>query len=119
MPCSRSRWRPARRRLGWESCSPSSACAKRPSWTARRTFADEMKELLWLVPLLPFLGALLNGVLLRARISKQAAAWIACGSVGLSCLLGIGALAGYLGSAEYAAGHSFQVDVYTWVPGGG
>ena len=46
-----------------------------------------MKELIWAIPLLPFLGALLNGVVLRGRISKQAAAWIACGVVGLAALL--------------------------------
>ena len=41
-----------------------------------------MRELLWLIPVLPFLGALLNGVLLRGRIGKRAVAWIACGVVG-------------------------------------
>ena len=31
-----------------------------------------MRELLWLVPVLPFAGALLNGFLLRNRVGKRA-----------------------------------------------
>ena len=60
------------------------------------------------MPLLPFLGALLNGVVLRHRLGKSGVAAIACGTVGLSCLLGIAAIFGYLGSAERAAGKGFE-----------
>ena len=30
-----------------------------------------MKELVWLIPMLPFLGAVLNGVVLRNRLAKN------------------------------------------------
>ena len=36
-----------------------------------------MKELVWLIPVLPFLGALLNGVILKGRIDNKAVAVIA------------------------------------------
>ena len=42
-----------------------------------------MKEWLWLIPVLPFLGALLNGVLLKGRVNKKAVGLIACGVTGL------------------------------------
>ena len=62
-----------------------------------------MKELLWIIPVLPFLGALLNGFLLRGRIGKQAVATIACGTVGLAAVLGLLVIYSYLGSPEHAA----------------
>src|SRR5512135_1357811 len=77
-----------------------------------------MKSLLWLIPLLPFLGALLNGVVLKGRISNKAVSWIACGLVGLACLIGIGAVASYLGGAEHAAGQGYVFNAYSWVPAG-
>ena len=77
-----------------------------------------MKELIWLVPLLPFLGALLNGVVLRNRLSKRGVDNVACGSVLLSLLIGMAAIGSYLGSAEYAAGEGFRKLLYTWIPAG-
>jgi NADH-quinone oxidoreductase subunit L len=77
-----------------------------------------MKEALWLVPLLPLVGTLLNGVILRNRISKRAVSIIGCGSVGLALLLGIVAIGSYLGSAEYAAHEGFEQVLYVWVPAG-
>jgi NADH-quinone oxidoreductase subunit L len=77
-----------------------------------------MKELIWIVPLLPFLGALANGVVLRGRIGKRGVAWVACGSVALSCLIGLGAIASYLGSADFAARRGFEQVLYLWVPAG-
>jgi NADH:ubiquinone oxidoreductase subunit 5 (subunit L)/multisubunit Na+/H+ antiporter MnhA subunit len=59
-----------------------------------------MLELLWLIPVLPFLGAFLNGVVLRGRIGKRAVAWIACGSVALAALLGLAMIASYAGVAQ-------------------
>ncbi len=75
-----------------------------------------MRELLWLIPVLPFAAALVNGVLLHGRIGKRAVAWIACGSVALSALLGLAIIADHFlgeGGAE-----PFQQDLYLWVPGG-
>ena len=77
-----------------------------------------MKSLIWLVPLLPFLGALLNGVVLRGRLSKRGVTNVACGSVLLSLLLGMAAIGSYLGSAEYAAGEAFRKVLYAWIPAG-
>ena len=78
-----------------------------------------MLELLWLVPLLPLLGALLNGVVLRGRHrQKRAVAAIACGAVALSCVLGIAVIAAYLGGADHAAGQAVRADALQWMPAG-
>jgi NADH-quinone oxidoreductase subunit L len=73
-------------------------------------------DLLWLIPVLPFVGALLNGVVLHGRIGKKAVAWIACGFVGLAALLALLVIAGYLTSPDYP--EPFQRDYYTWIPAG-
>jgi NADH-quinone oxidoreductase subunit L len=78
-----------------------------------------MKELLWLVPILPFVGVLLNGILLRNRISKKAVSWIACGSVGIAAFIGIFlVIPSYMGSEEYAQHVPFEQDLYLWIPAG-
>jgi len=77
-----------------------------------------MKDLLWLIPALPFLGVLANGILLRNRVSKTVVSWIACGAVGLSCLLAIFAIGGYLASPEHAAQEPWKQTLYTWMPAG-
>src|SRR6476469_11086 len=77
-----------------------------------------MRELLWIIPVLPFLGALLNGFLLRGRIGKQAVAAIACGTVGLAAVLGLLVIYSYLGSPEHAANKPVENDVYSWVASG-
>jgi len=77
-----------------------------------------LKNLIWLVPLMPFLGAFLNGVALRNRLSKRGVNNVACGSVLLSLLIGMAAIGSYLGSAEYAAGEGFRKVLYGWIPAG-
>jgi len=77
-----------------------------------------MHELVWLIPVLPFLGALLNGVVLKGRLGKQAVAWVACGLVGLAAVLALLVIAGYLGSPEHAAHKPFERDYYVWMPAG-
>src|SRR5688572_8171646 len=77
-----------------------------------------MKNLIWAIPLIPFLGAFLNGVVLRGRIPKQAAGWLAVVACGLSCLLSIAVVGAYMGSAEHHAHQPWDVDVYTWIPAG-
>jgi NADH-quinone oxidoreductase subunit L len=77
-----------------------------------------MRNLLWVIPLLPFLGALLNGFLLRHRIGKKAVAAIACGTVGLAAVLGLLIIFDYLGSPEYAKHQPFEQDLYEWMPAG-
>jgi len=57
-------------------------------------------------------------VVLRHRIGKRAVSAIACGTVALAFLLGMGAIASYLRSAEHAAGKAFEIEVFSWVPAG-
>ncbi len=73
---------------------------------------------LWLVPMLPFLGALLNGVVLRDRIGKQGVWMVACGSVFASLLVAILAISGYLASDLYDAHQGFEQVLYEWIPAG-
>jgi NADH-quinone oxidoreductase subunit L len=78
-----------------------------------------MKELLWLIPVLPFLGALLNGVLLRGRIPKKTVALIACGVIGIAAVLSLLIIGDYLGStAGQAHRQPFERDYYAWMPAG-
>ncbi len=75
-----------------------------------------MKDLIWLIPVLPFLGAFLNGVVLRHRVNKQVAAAIACGVTGIAAALAIGIIWDYTHSAGYPA--PFEHDYYVWMPAG-
>src|SRR3954466_15844953 len=70
-----------------------------------------------LIPLLPFLGAFLNGVLLRGRIGKPGVIAIALGSVGLAALLALGIIGSY---ASHAAQYPYGLDLraYSWIPAG-
>ena len=77
-----------------------------------------MRDLIWLIPLLPFIGTLLNGVLLKDRLSKRATSWVALGSVGASLALAIAAVLDYLRSAEFAAAEGFEKVLYLWIPAG-
>ena len=73
---------------------------------------------LWLIPVLPFLGAFLNGVVLRHRLGKKGVWIVACGSVLASLLVAVLAISGYLGSELYANGEPFEQQVYEWIPSG-
>ncbi len=76
-------------------------------------------QALWLIPLLPFLGAFLNGVVLRNRASKPLVTGVAVGSVGLTTVLALlYVIPSYLRSAEYAAGHGFEQVLWVWLPAG-
>ena len=77
-----------------------------------------MLGLLWLIPCLPLLAALLNGVVLRNRVGKPVVNLVAVGSVGLAALLALGVIGAYVGSAEYAAGEPFEQVLYSWIQGG-
>ncbi len=74
-----------------------------------------MTDWLWLVPIFPILGALLNGVVLRNRISKQSVILIACGSVLMSFLVGMAAAVSYL---SHGAHEPFVQTLYEWIPAG-
>jgi len=77
-----------------------------------------MKELLWLIPLLPFAGAFVNGVVLRNRVSKKASGLIAVGAVGLSCILAFAAVASYIASPEHEHHEAYEQELYTWIDTG-
>jgi NADH-quinone oxidoreductase subunit L len=78
-----------------------------------------MKDLLWLIPVLPFLGALLNGVVLKGRAGKKAVAWIACGLVGAAALLALLVIFDYLGGTSGTETRApFEQDLYTWMSAG-
>ncbi len=88
-----------------------------------------MRNLLWIIPVLPFLGALLNGFLLRGRIGKKAVAGIACGVVALAAVLGLLIIADvfFTGPAPQSADHGaehaetarhFEQEAYAWIPAG-
>jgi NADH-quinone oxidoreductase subunit L len=77
-----------------------------------------MLKYLFFVPLLPLIGAIINGLLgRRLKFSERTVALIACGTTGLSCLLALGAI------WDYAARHNPAVYIdkefaYTWIAGG-
>jgi NADH-quinone oxidoreductase subunit L len=73
---------------------------------------------LWLVPVLPFVGAFLNGVALRGRVGKKGVWIVACGSVLASLLVAVLAISGYFGSELYAHHQAFEQTVYEWIPAG-
>ena len=71
-----------------------------------------MLNTLWLVPVLPFLGAALNG-LLGPRVDKKITSAVALAAPGASLLVALGCL------LEYArlAPEPFQQVLYTWTAG--
>jgi len=77
-----------------------------------------MKDLVWLIPVLPFLGALLNGVILKGRINKRAVALIACAVTGIAAALAIAIIWDYTHDPAFAGGKPFDHDYYVWMPAG-
>jgi NADH-quinone oxidoreductase subunit L len=73
-----------------------------------------MLSLLWLVPLLPFLGSLLLIVAGR-NLSKSAVAWIGSGSVGISTLIVIAIGGDFL----VASTDTFNQSAWQWFDAGG
>jgi len=76
-----------------------------------------MLSIIWLIPLLPLLGAVVNGLLgKRLRFTERTIGAIAVGSVALAFLLSVGAVIEYGISqhpAPYITGFSYE-----WIPGG-
>ncbi len=70
-----------------------------------------MLNLLWLIPLLPFAGFVVNGLFGGRYLPRQAVGVIGCGVVLLSFLIAVGAVSG-LGSLDQAAGgEGLAIDV--------
>lgn len=74
-----------------------------------------MRDLLWLVPVLPLLGALANGVLMPRRATEKAVAWIACGSSGGAALLSLAIIGDYLRSLSP---QPFELPLWEWMSPG-
>ncbi|MEO8198616.1 MAG: hypothetical protein ABI689_18025, partial [Thermoanaerobaculia bacterium] len=70
-------------------------------------------DYLWLIPALPFLGAAVNGLLVRNR-HKSLATAIGVGAPGLSLLVALGCLAEFLVRPGYAP---FEQLLYPWTAG--
>ncbi|MGH9381798.1 MAG: NADH-quinone oxidoreductase subunit L, partial [Thermoanaerobaculia bacterium] len=69
-----------------------------------------MLELLWLIPVLPFVGAALNGVL-GPRVSPRLTTAVGVGASGLAALVALGVLGSYVGGGH---GEVFEQVLYTW-----
>src|SRR5262245_45038862 len=82
-----------------------------------------MQKYIWLVPLLPLIGAAINGLLGRKlRFSETLIGGIAVGSVALSFLISLTAVYsyGFGGHAEWPKPYLTSQDGYSfdWIPGG-
>src|SRR5215208_3320430 len=80
-----------------------------------------MYRYIWLVPLLPLLGAAVNGLLgRRFRFSERLVGSVAVGSVALAFLISLAAVVSY-GSQVWPRPYVTSEDGafgYTWIPGG-
>ena len=76
-----------------------------------------MLNLVWLVPVLPLIGFLLNFILGRMlKLSERAVYLIGCGTVLLSLIITLGAFAQYAFSYAPANGHEpFVAHYFTWL----
>src|ERR1041385_6340050 len=82
-----------------------------------------MQKYIWLVPLLPLIGAAINGLLGRKlRFSETLIGGIAVGSVALAFLISVAAvyLYGFGGHAEWPKPYLTSQDrfSFSWIPGG-
>src|SRR5882724_10173069 len=80
-----------------------------------------MHRYIWLVPLLPLLGAAINGLFGRwLRFSERMIGGIAVGSVALAFLLSLGAVYSYAfsGNSVWPEPYVTTQGVFTWIPGG-
>src|SRR4051794_16169214 len=80
-----------------------------------------MYRYIWLVPLLPLLGAAVNGLLGRKfRFSERLVGGVAVGSVALAFLISVLAVwsYGFGGDARWPEPYVTKQFTYTWIPGG-
>jgi NADH-quinone oxidoreductase subunit L len=71
-----------------------------------------MLQLIWLIPLLPIVGVVVNGLFGR-RMPRQAVGLVACGVVFASLLIAIGAIAGLAALPE--GERYFEVEIAGWI----
>ncbi len=72
-----------------------------------------MLELIWLIPLLPAAGVLINALAGR-RLSLRAVGLVACAAVGLALVVSIGAVAEL--ASRPAEARTFETALATWIP---
>ncbi len=72
-------------------------------------------NLIWLIPMMPLIGFLING-LFGSRLSKPMINAVACGSVLAAFLLSANAVVQLIGLP--AESRSFEVILYSWIPSG-
>jgi len=75
-----------------------------------------MLELFWLIPLIPMVGVIINGLFGRRIKSEKVIAFIACATIFTSFVLSVGAVAG-LAQLPVEARH-VEHTVYDWIPAG-
>jgi NADH-quinone oxidoreductase subunit L len=75
-----------------------------------------MRDLLFLIPLVPFAGFLVLA-LAGGRLPRMAVALVGCGSVGIAALLAL--LIGYRFVTDPPEGHFFRQELGTWIEAGG
>jgi len=74
-----------------------------------------MLQLFWLIPFLPLLGFLVNGLGLK-WMPRKAAGWLACGMVGVAFAIGVGALFELI--ARPLADRSVTHVLFPWIMAG-
>src|SRR3989304_3350392 len=74
-----------------------------------------MEYSLYLIPLFPLVGFLINGLLL-GRLNKKLISIIGCGSVGLSFLWGLKSFVNLLAIPD--TGRQIEEVLFTWIPSG-
>jgi NADH-quinone oxidoreductase subunit L len=80
-----------------------------------------MFKYIWLVPLLPLVGAAINGIFGRwFRFSEKLIGGIAVGTVALSFLISLAAVYsyGFSGNAQWPNPYISTQTAFTWIPGG-
>src|SRR5437763_6228275 len=80
-----------------------------------------MYRYIWLVPLLPLIGAAINGIFGRwFRFSEKLIGGIAVGTVALSFLISFAAVYsyGFSGNAQWPNPYISPQTAFTWIPGG-
>ena len=72
-------------------------------------------KLIWVIPLFPAAGAVINGLLGR-RLPKRLIDIVACGLVGLAFIFAVGAVNQLVHLPEHD--RHFEVELFTWIPAG-
>ncbi|MDP3980375.1 MAG: NADH-quinone oxidoreductase subunit L [Chlamydiota bacterium] len=74
-----------------------------------------MKELIWLIPIFPLIGFLING-LLRDKLSQKTVSWVGCIAAGIASILAFGAVIDWVTSMGIH--DPFHLKLYPWVSAG-